>query len=184
VIAVWRGAPTRFMAFEIFATGAAFARECACNSFSCAFVQARTRMRLVTQVGHAAPHGPGGRAGLWYLPIYSLDLNPIEQAFAKIKHWMRSAQKRTLEDTWRHVGALVATIKPHECNNYLRQCWLRFRQNVNRLGANSPAAWRPLRNSPKNRAGRTPRQSCRARTPNSFTVIIYCHVKSANAENL
>jgi putative transposase len=35
-------------------------------------------------------------ARLWYLPPYSPDLNPIEQAFAKIKHWMRAAQKRTV----------------------------------------------------------------------------------------
>ena len=47
-------------------------------------------------------------ARLWYLPPYSPDLNPIEQAFAKIKHWMRTAQKRTIEDTWRHIGSLVA----------------------------------------------------------------------------
>jgi putative transposase len=40
-------------------------------------------------------------ARLWYLPPYSPDLNPIEQGFAKIKHWMRKAQKRTIEDTWR-----------------------------------------------------------------------------------
>uniref|UniRef100_UPI0018C26208 transposase n=1 Tax=Vibrio harveyi TaxID=669 RepID=UPI0018C26208 len=38
-------------------------------------------------------------ARLWYLPPYSPDLNPIEQAFSKIKHWMRQAQKRTVEDT-------------------------------------------------------------------------------------
>ena len=43
-------------------------------------------------------------ARLWFLPPYSPDLNPIEQAFAKIKHWMRIAQKRTVEDTWRHIG--------------------------------------------------------------------------------
>jgi len=47
------------------------------------------------------------------------DLNPIEQAFAKIKHWMRQAQKRTVEDTWRHIGHLVSTIEPDECANYL-----------------------------------------------------------------
>ncbi|RHZ98508.1 hypothetical protein D1920_16470 [Rhodopseudomonas palustris] len=29
---------------------------------------------------------------LRYLPPYSPDLNPIEQVFAKIKHWMRIAQ--------------------------------------------------------------------------------------------
>jgi len=38
-------------------------------------------------------------ARIWYLPPYSPDLNPIEQTFAKIKHWMRLAQKRTIEDT-------------------------------------------------------------------------------------
>ncbi len=58
-------------------------------------------------------------ARLWYLPPYSPDLNPIEQAFAKIKHWMRQAQMRTIEDTWRHVGHLVSTIQPTECSNYL-----------------------------------------------------------------
>ena len=53
-----------------------------------------------------------------FLPPYSPDLNPIEQAFAKIKHWMRAAQKRSIEDTWRHIGALVATIQPDECAHY------------------------------------------------------------------
>ncbi|MHB8887004.1 MAG: IS630 family transposase [Methylovirgula sp.] len=57
-------------------------------------------------------------ARLWYLPPYSPDLNPIEQAFAKIKHWMRQAQKRTVEDTWRHIGHLVEAIEPDECRNY------------------------------------------------------------------
>ena len=57
-------------------------------------------------------------ATLRYLPPYSPDLNPIEQAFAKIKHWMRIAQKRTLEDTCRHIGDLVTTIQPSECCNY------------------------------------------------------------------
>jgi transposase len=58
-------------------------------------------------------------ARLWFLPPYSPDLNPIEQAFAKIKHWMRHAQKRSIEETWRHIGTLVATIEPAECSNYL-----------------------------------------------------------------
>jgi transposase len=57
-------------------------------------------------------------ARLWHLPPYSPDLNPIEQAFAKIKHWMRIAQKRTLEDTWRYIGDLVTTIQSSECDNY------------------------------------------------------------------
>ncbi|SCZ40717.1 Transposase [Afifella marina DSM 2698] len=59
-------------------------------------------------------------ASLRFLPPYSPDLNSIEQAFAKIKHWMRAAQKRSIEDTWRHIGALVQSIKPEECTNYLQ----------------------------------------------------------------
>ena len=66
----------------------------------------------------AAIRSAGAR--LWYLPPYSPDLNPIEQAFAKIKHWMRMAQERTIEETWRHVGRLVSTINPTECANYIQ----------------------------------------------------------------
>lgn len=58
-------------------------------------------------------------ARLWFLPPYSPDLNPIEQAFAKIKHWMRVAEKRTTDETWRHIGTLVQTIQPQECSNYI-----------------------------------------------------------------
>ena len=59
-------------------------------------------------------------ARLWFLPPYSPDLNPIEQAFAKIKHWMRMAQRRNIEDTWRHVGRLVDTFSENECTNYFK----------------------------------------------------------------
>jgi len=38
-------------------------------------------------------------AVMLFLPAYSPDLNPIEKAFSKIKHWMRMAQKRTVEET-------------------------------------------------------------------------------------
>jgi transposase len=67
-------------------------------------------------VRHAI-HAAG--ATLRFLPPYSPDLNPIEPTFAKIKHWMRAAQKRTITDTWRHIGRLVDTITPDECANYL-----------------------------------------------------------------
>ena len=59
-------------------------------------------------------------ARLWYLPPYSPDLNPIEQAFSKIKHWMRMAQKRSIEDTWRYAGTLTQTIRPEECAKYIQ----------------------------------------------------------------
>ena len=57
-------------------------------------------------------------ARLWFLPPYSPDLNPIEQTFAKIKHWMRMAQKRDMEEAWRHVGQILGTFSPDECANY------------------------------------------------------------------
>ena len=59
-------------------------------------------------------------AKLHYLPPYSPDLNPIEQAFSKIKYWMRMAQQRTVDDTWRHLGSQTLSIPPEECSNYFR----------------------------------------------------------------
>jgi putative transposase len=57
-------------------------------------------------------------ARLIFLPPYSPDLNPIEQIFSKIKHWMRMASERTVEATWKRVGSLMDTINPEECANY------------------------------------------------------------------
>ncbi|WP_417813568.1 transposase, partial [Thalassospira alkalitolerans] len=59
-------------------------------------------------------------ARLWFLPPYSPDLNPIEQVFSKVKHWMRTAQKRNLEDTWRQVGHITTTFSPDECARYFK----------------------------------------------------------------
>jgi transposase len=58
-------------------------------------------------------------ARVWFLPPYSPDLNPIEQAFSKIKHWMRAEQKRSIPDIWQHIGWLVGTITSDQCANYL-----------------------------------------------------------------
>jgi len=59
-------------------------------------------------------------AKLFYLPPYSPDLNPIEQAFAKLKTLLRKAAERTIEATWRRIGALLAAFSPAECANYFR----------------------------------------------------------------
>src|ERR1700730_8926568 len=40
-------------------------------------------------------------ARLFFLPPYSPDLNPIEQVFAKLKHFLRKAAERTAPATWR-----------------------------------------------------------------------------------
>ncbi|MCA3448604.1 MAG: transposase [Rhodobacter sp.] len=55
---------------------------------------------------------------LIFLPAYSPDLNPIEQLFAKLKHLIRTAQPRTVEETWRKLGASIDIVSPNECSNY------------------------------------------------------------------
>jgi len=57
---------------------------------------------------------------LAFLPPYSPDLNPIEQVFAKVKHWMRMAQERSAEPIHGCIAALVQRISECECANYLR----------------------------------------------------------------
>jgi transposase len=61
-------------------------------------------------------------AELRYLPPYSPDLNPIEQAFAKLKALLRTAAKRTVEALWTAIGQLIASFSAQECRNYLRHC--------------------------------------------------------------
>ena len=61
-------------------------------------------------------------AKLHYLPPYSPDLNPIELAFAKLKHMLRSTGKRTIDDLWQFLGQALDAFTPSECRNYLRHC--------------------------------------------------------------
>jgi len=58
-------------------------------------------------------------AKLFFLPRYSPDLNPIEQVFSKLKTLLRKADARTIEATWRQIGALLDRFTPQECANYL-----------------------------------------------------------------
>lgn len=58
-------------------------------------------------------------ASLLYLPSYSPDLNPIEQAFAKLKALLRKAMARTKEELWATIGCLLDAFTPAECRNYL-----------------------------------------------------------------
>jgi transposase len=60
------------------------------------------------------------KAKLLFLPAYSPDLNPIEQAFAKMKTLLRKADARTIEQTWRTIGALLDCFTPTECANYFK----------------------------------------------------------------
>jgi len=58
-------------------------------------------------------------ATLRYLPPYSPDLNPIEQAFAKLKAGLRRAAARSRDALWTTIGSLLDGFSPEECRNYL-----------------------------------------------------------------
>lgn len=61
-------------------------------------------------------------ARLWYLPPYSPDLNPIEQAFAKLKALLRKAGERTVDGLWSFLGRALDLFGAAECRNYIRHC--------------------------------------------------------------
>lgn len=57
-----------------------------------------------------------------FLPPYSPDLNPIENAFSKLKGLVRSAGERTVEGLWDLLGRSLDAFAPGECRNYFRHC--------------------------------------------------------------
>jgi len=59
-------------------------------------------------------------AQLLYLPPYSPDLNPIEQAFAKLKALLRKAAEGNVEALWARIGVLLDSFRANECANYFR----------------------------------------------------------------
>ena len=57
-------------------------------------------------------------AKLFFLPRYSPDLNPIEQAIAKLKAHLRKAQERSIDALWQRIGRLLDLFHPAECANF------------------------------------------------------------------
>ena len=61
-------------------------------------------------------------AFLRYLPAYSPDLNPIEQAFAKFKALLRKAAARTIKRLWREIAKAIKSFQPEECAAFFNEC--------------------------------------------------------------
>jgi transposase len=59
-------------------------------------------------------------AKMMLLPPYSPDLNPIEQAFAKLKARLRQQAHRTRDALWNGLGRLSEWFGAAECANYFR----------------------------------------------------------------
>ena len=57
-------------------------------------------------------------ARLLFLPPYSPDFNPIENAFAKLKALLRRAAARTVDELWAVIGTSLDAFTPTECANY------------------------------------------------------------------
>ena len=60
-------------------------------------------------------------ARLFFLPKYSPDLNPIEKLFAKLKHRLRKAAKRTADAVCDAIGQILETVTSTECRNYFTE---------------------------------------------------------------
>jgi transposase len=61
-------------------------------------------------------------AQLWYLPPYSPDFNPIEQAWSKVKSVLRSITPKTTSQLYRAVGTALHRVTRRECQNYFANC--------------------------------------------------------------
>ena len=66
-------------------------------------------------------------ASLRFLPPYSPDFNPIEQAFAKLKAFLRAARPRSFEQVIALVRIALTLFASDECRNYVRHSGYLFR---------------------------------------------------------
>jgi transposase len=65
-------------------------------------------------------HAAGCR--VLFLPSYSPDFNPIEQAFAQIKAHLRRAAVRTRDLLEIEMGRAIDLVTPHHAAGYFRHC--------------------------------------------------------------
>lgn len=67
----------------------------------------------------------GGGWELLYLPPYSPDFNPIEEAFAKVKALLRKAGARTREALVEALGAALDAVTVRDARGFLEHCGYR-----------------------------------------------------------
>jgi len=67
----------------------------------------------------------GAGCELVYLPPYSPDLNPIEQAFSKVKGLMRKAEARTREALIEAMGRALDEVTARDAHGFLEHCGYR-----------------------------------------------------------
>jgi len=62
---------------------------------------------------------------LMYLPSYSPDLNPIEEAFSKIKGLLRKAEARSREALLEAIGTALSVITDQDARGFFEHCGYR-----------------------------------------------------------
>jgi transposase len=62
------------------------------------------------------------KAGVWYLPPYSPDFNPIEKIWSKVKAFLRRAEARTTETLWDTIGQALGTVTAQDCQHCFESC--------------------------------------------------------------
>jgi transposase len=62
---------------------------------------------------------------LLYLPSYSPDFNPIEEAFSKIKGLVRKAEARTREALVEAIGSALSAITAKDAHSFFEHCGYR-----------------------------------------------------------
>jgi transposase len=63
---------------------------------------------------------------LLYLPAYSPDLNPIEEAFSKIKRLVRKAEARTRETLIEAIGSALCVVTSRDTRGFFEHCGYRM----------------------------------------------------------
>ena len=79
------------------------------------------RLRLSSHKSHVVREIiEAAGAKLLYLPPYSPDFNPIEQAFAKLKAHLRAAAERSIPALWDRIGSILDSFPSDQCQNFFR----------------------------------------------------------------
>ena len=63
---------------------------------------------------------------LIYLPSYSPDFNPIEEAFSKIKRLVRKAEARTREALVEAIGWALSAVSSKDARGFFEHCGYRM----------------------------------------------------------
>jgi transposase len=63
---------------------------------------------------------------LIYLPSYSPDLNPIEEAFSKIKGLVRKAEARSREALVEAIGSALSSVTSRDARGFFEHCGYRM----------------------------------------------------------